>query len=504
MGPVESFWVGTAPDVSFPALSGDLAVDVAVIGGGIVGLTTALLVKQSGRSVAVIEARRIGRQATGNSTAKVTSQHATIYAQLIKSHGRDGAQAYADANQAAVERVADLVQALAIDCDLERKPAYVFTCSDEQVPVLREEAEAARGLGLPAELATDLPLPFPVKLAMRFADQVQFHPCKYLAGLARHVAGDGCHVFENTRASDVESGDPVRVVTDRGVVSAGAVVVATHLPVISQGMYFAKAYPHSQPILAAAIDESVEPDGMFISIDTPVFSILRARHQGRLYLVAAGGHTKPGQTEELRQAMAELERNVHDNFSVREIAWRWTNQDYMPMDRVPFVGRPSAGDPLYVATGFHGWGLSNGTAAAMMLVDAIAGRANPWAALFDAGRVKPVASAPTFLSENVQVAKHLIAGYLARRPDGAAGLRPGEAAVLERDGAKVAAYRDATGTLHEVSAVCTHMKCVVAWNPLALTWDCPCHGSRFDPDGRVLEGPAVTPLASRAAARQDG
>lgn len=502
MRPVESFWVGTAPDVSFPTLSGDIAVDVAVIGGGIVGLTTALLVKQSGRSVAVIEARRIGRQATGNSTAKVTSQHAAIYAQLIRSHGRDGAQAYADANQAAVERVAGLVQALAIDCDLERKPAYVFTRSEAQVAALREEAEAARSLDLPAELATDLALPFPVTLAMRFTGQLQFHPCKYLAGLARHVDGGGSHVFENTRASDVESGAPARVVTNRGTVKAGAVVVATHLPVISQGMYFAKAYPHSQPILAAEIDGSVAPDGMFISIDTPVFSFLRTRHQGRLYLVAAGGHTKPGQAEELRQAMAELERRVRDGFAVREIAWRWTNQDYMPMDHVPFVGRPSADEPVYVATGFHGWGLSNGTAAAMIIADAIAGRANPWAALFDAARMKPMASAPTFLAENVQVAKRLIGGYLARRPD-AADLGPGEAAVLERDGGKVAAYRDAAGALHEVSAVCTHMKCVVAWNPVARSWDCPCHGSRFDPDGRVLEGPAVTPLAPRAAARQD-
>ncbi len=494
----ESFWVATAPDAAFAALSGDVSVDVAIVGGGMVGLTAAALLKREGRRVAVIEARRVGRQATGRSTAKLTSQHATIYAQLLRTHGRDGARSYAEANQAAIECVAGLVNDLGIDCDFERRSAYVFTRSDDKLKLLESETEAARGLGLPAELLRDVSLPFPVRCAMRFTGQAQLHPCKYLVGLARFVDGDGSHVFESTRAQDAESGAPMRVRMEHGTVTARDVIVATHLPVTGHGMYFAKAYPHSQPILAAPIDPAVAPDGMFISVDTPTLSVLRTHHEGRTYLIAAGGHTKPGHADELLQSLADLERSVRADFDVGQVSHRWTNHDYLPMDRVPFVGRPSSGDPhLFVATGFHGWGLSNGTAAAMILAEAIAGRPSPWAALFDAGRVKPVASAPAFVAENVQVAKHLVAGYLARRPRSAAELGPGEAAVIDSDGGKIAAYRDQAGTVHQVSAVCTHMKCVVGWNPIARSWDCPCHGSRFEPDGAVIAGPAVSPLPKR-------
>ncbi|HMA16730.1 MAG: FAD-dependent oxidoreductase [Bacteroidota bacterium] len=497
---MSSYWLATAAETDFPALDGDLATDVVVVGGGIAGLTTAALVKQSGRRVAVVEARRVGRQATGHSTAKVTSQHGVIYRELVRKHGQEGAGLYAEANQVAVERVAQFVRELAIDCDFRRSAAYVYTTSDEGLDTLKEEADCARRLGLPAELVDSAPLPGGLLGAVRFADQAQFHPCKYIAGLARSVEGDGCHVFEHTRVLDIQSGRPLRVETAGGTITADEVVVATQLPIIAEGMFFAKAHPHSEPMLAAIIEPAAAPDGMFISIDEPSLSVMVAPGEGRPCLIAAGGDYKPGHSDDARQAMETLERSVRERFAVGEIIHRWTNHDYWPMDRVPFVGRTGNGQPL-VATGFQAWGLSNGTAAGMMLADIIGGRSNRWLDLFDADRLKPLASAPSFLSENTAVAGEMVGGHLKRRPKSPADLGADEAEVVQGDGGLVAAYRDRDGRLHEVSAVCTHMKCVVGWNPVDRTWDCPCHGSRFATDGSVLRGPAKSPLEPRPAKR---
>src|SRR5690606_846271 len=379
---MSSYWLATAAETAFPAFDGNLATDVVVVGGGIAGLTTAALVKQSGRRVAVVEARRVGRQATGHSTAKVTSQHGVIYRELVSKHGQEKAALYAEANQAAVERVAQFVRELAIDCDFQRNAAYVYTTSDKGLETLREEADCARRLGLPAEMVDSAPLPGGLRGAVRFAEQAQFHPCQYAAGLARFVEGGGSHVFEQTRVLDIQSGTPARVKTAGGTITAAEVVVATQLPIIADGMFFAKAHPHSEPMLAAIIDPAAVPEGMFISIDEPSLSVLVAPGEGRPCLIAAGSDYKPGHSDEARQAMEALERSVRERFTVEEITHRWTNHDYWPMDHVPFVGRPGKGQPL-VATGFQAWGLSNGTAAGMMLADIIDERPNRWLDLFD-------------------------------------------------------------------------------------------------------------------------
>lgn len=494
-----SYWLATAAQIAFPALEGDFRTDVVMVGGGIAGLSTAALLKQSGRRVAVVEARRVGRQATGHSTAKVTSQHGVIYSELERTHGTDAAKLYAEANQAAVEGVEQLVRQLAIDCAFEPRPAYAYTTSADKVATLEKEADCARRLGLPADFVETVPFPADVKAAVRFRDQAQFHPCRYVEGLARFVEGDGSRVFEQTRVNHIEPGMPSRIETARGTITADEVVVTTQLPIISQGMFFAKAHPHSEPMLAAPLDPARVPDGMFISIDEPSLSVMVTTHEGRPYLVAAGGAYRPGHADEAWQAMERLERSLRDLFGISEISHRWTNHDYWPMDRVPFVGRPGKGQPL-VATGFQAWGLSNGMAAALMLADIANERPNRWLDLFRADRLKPLASAPRFVSENTAVAGDMLGGHLARRAKSAAELGKDEAEVLRLDGHLVAAYRDAAGQLHEVSAVCTHMKCVVGWNPIDRTWDCPCHGSRFALDGSVLRGPATAPLKQRQVA----
>lgn len=495
-----SFWLTTGGAPAFLPLRGDVSVDVAIIGGGLVGLTAALLLKQAGRTVAVVESRRVGRQVTGHSTAKVTSQHGLTYAALIDGFGEDGARIYAEANQAAIEQIAGFVEAMRIDCDFERKAAYTYTRSDGGMPKIEAEVEAARRLGLPASLVRETPLPFDVAGALRFDNQAQFDPYRYSAALASAIPGDGSHIFEETRALAAEDDDPCRVRTDRGTVTARDVVVATNLPFLDRGGYFARAYPRAHLVMAARI-RGAPPDGMFISADTPTHSIRAAGREHPGVIIVVGPSFKPGHETDTAKGYRELEAFIRDHFDVEAIENRWMNQDYNSADGVPYVGKLLPGsDHLYVATGFKAWGITNGTAAAQILADAILNRPNPWAALFDSTRVKPMVSAPSFVSENVGVAKDWIKDRVGGAPTiTLSDLAPGEGIVATVGGERVAVSKDADGRVHAVSAICTHLGCDVAWNNAEMSWDCPCHGSRYSQDGRVIHGPAVWDLESKHA-----
>jgi glycine/D-amino acid oxidase-like deaminating enzyme/nitrite reductase/ring-hydroxylating ferredoxin subunit len=447
----------------------------------------------------VLEALQVGQQVTGRSTAKVTSQHGLIYQRLAKSFGEDGARAYGAANQAGLEQIASFVQELDIACDFERKAAFVYARSDRHVAKIEKEVEVARRLGLPAAFVRDTSLPFPVAGAIRFDHQAQFHPCKYLLGLARSFAAGGGRIFERTRVVAVEHGEPCRVSTERGTVTARDVVEATHLPLGMQGMFFARAYPYAHAMAAARIEAARAPDGMFISAETPTHSVRTARWGEDTFLVAVGGSYKPGHTDEQIKTYDDLAAFLRDAFGIGALDYCWTNEDYESMDGVPFVGRARSGAAhVYVATGFNAWGITNGTAAGMMLADLICQRTNPWAAVFDATRIKPAAGGASFVSENVSTGLHLVEGYVRGRPRSLADLKAGEGAVLKLNGERVAAYRDEQGSVHAVSAVCTHLRCILGWNPTDRTWDCPCHGSRFALDGAVLHGPATARLERKA------
>jgi len=491
----ESIWLDTTPESTFPQLDRPRSVDVAVLGGGIVGISTALLLKRAGMTVAVVEADRVGAGVTGHTTAKLSSLHGLIYDRLSSSFGDDGARAYGEANQAGIEQVAQWVADEGIDCDFRRKPNYTYAGSPERLPDIEKEVAAAQRAGLPASYTEETDLPYAVAGAVRFDDQAEFHPRRFLLALAALIPGDGSHVFERTRATGVSDGRPSRVETTGAPLTAGAIVVATHFPFLDRGLYFARIHPERSYALGVRV-RGRTPQGMYISADQPTRSIRsHPLPDGEILIVGGEGH-KTGQGGDTVERYRALERFAREHWDVESVEYQWASQDNEAVDHVPYIGKfAPLSRRLYVATGFQKWGLAQGVAAAMILEDAILGRDNPWADLYDPGRMKPLASAKDFVKENANVAGRLIGDRVTKRARrDAAELAPGEGDVADLGGEKVAAFRDEDGVLHAVSPVCTHLGCQVNWNSGDRSWDCPCHGSRFSPDGEILHGPAVRPL----------
>lgn len=487
-----SYWNATAPRHAFPALTGEVRVDVAVVGGGITGVTTARMLRDRGLTVALVEARRVGEEVTGKSTAKITSQHDISYTTIARKFGEDGARLYAEANETGLATIIGLAERFGIECALERKPAYVWTRDEARVEAIEKEAELTARLGLPAMLTRDIGLPFDVLTALRFDRQAQFHPVRYVKALAATIPGEGSHLFEGARVVDW---DPHRVATEAGTIYARRVVMATHLPLGKIGLFFAENFPHVHPVLMGRAEPGRVPPGMYANVEEPHVSVRGHRDEaGADWLIFGGSEFKHGHVDDERKVFEDLERFAFGHFGVKP-EWRWTNEDYRPADHAPYVGWSSSiGEGYLVATGFNAWGITNGTAAATLIADLVEEKDSPWLKLFDATRVKPVASAAEFVKGNAEAAAHLIGGYLSRKPKDFAALAPGEAAILKVDGHNLAGFRDEGGMLHACSAVCPHMGCIVGWNETDRTWDCPCHGSRFRPTGEVIGGPAEDPL----------
>lgn len=491
-----SVWMDTAPTTTYPPLDPAASVDVCVIGAGITGITAALLLKEAGVTVALVESDRIAAGVTGYTTAKISALHGLAYDQVRSSFGRDGARTYAEANLWGLEYIARQVRERSIDCAFRRRPAFTYTEAAGERGTIEQEVEAARDAGLDATFAEQVDLPWPVAGAIRLEHQAEFHPRRYLLALAAAIPGEGSHVFERTRATGVHDGDPCRVETDQGQLTAREVLVTTHYPIFDRGLFFARLAAERSYAVALRTRGPI-PEGMFLSSESPSHSV-RAHplDDGSELLIVGGESHKTGQGGDTAERVARLEAWARDRFDVDSVEYRWSTQDCMPADGIPYVGRFSpTSRHLSVATGYKKWGMTNGTMAASILADAVVGRDNPWAGLFDANRFKPKAAATTLLKENVNVAAHFFGDRLAS-PDArsVAELAPGEGGIVASGGERVAAYRDPAGRVHAVSALCTHLYCRVKWNSAETSWDCPCHGSRFDVDGTVLEGPAVKAL----------
>jgi len=490
-----SIWLETIPETEYDALSTDRAVDVAVVGGGIAGVTAAYHLSTAGQEVAVIERDRLLSGTTGYTTAKLTSQHGLVYADLVEAHGEQRAREYAEANEAAIDQVDSIAAEHDIDCDFERLPAFAYLTDPAGRDRIREEVQAAKRLGLPASYTDSTALPFDVAGAIRFDDQAQFHPGQYLQGLAEIIVEQGGSIYENTTATDVSGGSRCHVETDGGRVRADDVVVATHFPIVDHGFYFARMKPKRSYVLAARLAGDV-PEGMYYDDTDPYFSV-RPHPAGDESLVLVGGQNhRTGAGGSTKTRYEQLAREARLRFDVEEIVYRWSTQDFAAVDNIPFVGTlPVIDEGIYVATGFGGWGMTNGTAAGRILADRILGREPPWAEVYRPSRLSVSGGLREFVSHNADAAGRFVGDRVESATAGPpADLGPDEARVVRTDDGPVAVYRDESRAMHAVSAVCPHMGCLVEWNDGERSWDCPCHGSRFDVDGSVLDTPAVSDL----------
>jgi glycine/D-amino acid oxidase-like deaminating enzyme/nitrite reductase/ring-hydroxylating ferredoxin subunit len=489
-----SYWIDSTPENNFSPFVDNLLVDVAIVGAGIAGLTAATLLKRAGKTVAVIESKRIATGTSGHTTAKVTSLHQLIYADLIEQLGKEKARIYAESNQAAIARVAKFVEEEQIECDFSRQSAYTFAEFPEDLNKIEAEVEAAIALGLPASFVKETSLPFSIAGAVKFDNQAQFHARKYLLHLAKNILGNGSYLFEETRVEAVEEGNPSQVKTNKGVVRAQDVIVTTNLPILNEGLFFAKAYPKRSYIVAAPIDSAKAPEGMFIGVDNHYHSIRTTPYDGGLLLLVGGEGHKTGTVEDTEKCYLRLEEYARSRFGVDSFAYRWSTQDMVSFDKLPYIGKLTPfNNHIYVATGFSLWGMTKGTLSGMLLSDLILGRNNPWADLYDATRATPFVS-QTSIKENADVAVHWIGDRFKGLTSSLASVPQGEGKLVTVDGKKVAAYRDEGGTIHAVSATCTHLGCIVNWNSAEKSWDCPCHGARFSCEGEVLHGPAIDNL----------
>jgi glycine/D-amino acid oxidase-like deaminating enzyme/nitrite reductase/ring-hydroxylating ferredoxin subunit len=501
--PAVSIWMTTSPQGSaYAALNENTHADICIIGAGIAGMTTAYHLAREGNTVAVLDDGPIGGGMTQRTTAHLSNAIDDRYSEIERLHGQKGARLAAQSHTAAIDRIETIVKEHNIECDFERLDGYLFVPPGESVEMLEKELEAAHRAGL-AEVTRIERAPittFDTGPCLRFPRLAQFHPLKYLHGLAAAIQAKGGRIFTGTHASNIEAGQQALVQTDQGyTITAGAVVVATNTPFTELVSIHTKQYPYMSYVIGARVPTGSVTRALYWDTADP-YHYVRVQGVGAYDVLIVGGEDhKTGQADDGPERYARLETWARERFPmIEKIEYRWSGQVLEPADGLAFIGRRgSAAHNLYIATGDSGMGMTHGTIAGMLITDLIMERANPWAELYDPGRVS-LLSLFEFAAENINVAKQYAADYVTGgEVDSAEEVLPGEGAILRQGLTKVALYRDEQGNLHERSALCRHLGCVVHWNSSEKTWDCPCHGSRFDRYGKVINGPANRNLKPR-------
>lgn len=497
-GKAASIWTDRAPTTPYGRLEQDIHVDVAIVGGGMTGITAALLLARAGKRVAVLEAKTVAEGVTGYTTGHMTAIVDTRYHQIASDFGDDGARLVAESSYAAIDLVEQFIREFNIDCGFERHTGYLYSEDDGDEKELRSEVDTMQQIGLEGAFTDYVPLPFPTKAGIAFPQQAQIDAFRYVQALAQEAVKAGVQIYENTRATNTQEGEPCSVPTEHGpVVTTTDVIMATHAPLRNLLTLQQRIIPYRSYVIVIRAERTPAQVGLYWDTYEP-YHYTRAYAAAEPDLLIIGGEDhKTGQQDDTEEPYRRLEQYAQDRFGVKEIVYRWSSQVYEPVDGLPLIGLQPGDKHIYVGTGYSGNGMTFSNIAAMIISDTILGRPNPWAKLYDSTRVDLRAAAAGLVEKTTNVTVNAVSSFFQKDGSDVDEVARGEGKVLQIGLEKVAVYRDESGGVHGLSPFCTHAKCVVNWNNAEHSWDCPCHGGRFSPTGEVIEGPPPRALAPK-------
>jgi glycine/D-amino acid oxidase-like deaminating enzyme/nitrite reductase/ring-hydroxylating ferredoxin subunit len=501
-GPTRSIWYDTASVTRRAKLADLVTTDVCVVGGGIAGLSVAYGLARAGRRVVVLELDQIGSGESGRTTAHLTNAIDDRYATLEKARGQTEARLAAQSHTAAIHRIEETIRVEKIDCDFTRLDGYLFCGGDDTPELLDEELAAAHRAGLSdvTRVARAPIIGFDTGPALRFPQQGRFHVLKYLEGLARAIEAKGGRIYGSTKVEKIEGGSPAMVTTDDDMtVAADEVVVCTNGSISDMVVTHMKQAPYRTFVVALRVPKGSVPDALYWDTPDPYhYARLQPLDAASDALIVGGEDHKTAHEDDAGARFERVEAWARERWPMAgDRITQWSGQVLEPNDYLAFIGKnPDGAEHVWLATGDSGMGMTHGTIAGILLETLLMGKEHPWEKLYDPKRITlHPRELATLARENADVAVHMTVDYVKPgQVDDVSAIPKGEGRVIRRGVHKVAAYRDEAGTVHERSAVCTHLKCIVDWNTAERSWDCPCHGSRFSATGKVIGGPATADL----------
>ncbi len=495
---MDSLWLDSNKKTNtFTSLSNNTETDVCIIGAGIFGLTCAYYLSNLGFKVVVLEKDDIGKKTTGHTTAKITSQHSLFYDYLINSYGKKFASDYLEVNEKAIENIKQIIDTEKIKCDFEYQNSYVYTTKKSELGAIKKEVSAVESLGFPCEFVTKTGLPFKIEGAICFKNQAQFHPLKYLNGLCNSITSHNGKIFTETTVTNIEESNNYTylISTSNATVKSKFVIVATHYPFINfPGMYFLKMYQSTSYIIAVDTKKTLF-NGMYINDTTPIFSYRTVKYNGKKLLLIGGSDHKTGQPSCYQDTYGILEQEAKKFYPDCEVLYRWNTRDCISLDKIPYIGQYSSSMPnVFVGTGFKKWGMTLSNVAANIVVDDICEKENKYTYLFKPSRLKPIKNKDEMKNILVQSTNSLVLNKFKSANMSFDEIQNDSGSIIEINHEKIGIYKSPEGKIFAVKPICTHLGCLLSWNDVDKTWDCPCHGSRFDYYGKNLYDPAFNDL----------
>lgn len=493
---MKSLWIETSKDnKDLEPLNENKHTEICVIGAGMFGLTTVYYLSKLNKNVIVLEKGKIGEKVSGNTTGKITSQHGLFYNHLRNDFGENFANKYLEANELAIKNIKKIIEENNIQCDYEIKNSYVYATTEDEVDEIKEEVKALNSIGKKDSFINKLDLPFQIKGAIEFKNQAQFHPMKYMQGLKDEIIKKN-KIYEYTTVLDIKKdGDVYSIITDRGIVTSKYVVIASHYPIKNlSGLYFTKMYQSTSYVIAVKTDQKL-PEHMYINAKEPFYSFRTAKYNGEKILLICGSDHKTGKPIENDYPYYELEILAKKLYSDAQVLFRWNTRDCISLDKIPYIGEFSVFmKDVYIGTGFKKWGMTLSNVSANIVSDKILGKENKYEDIFNSKRIKPIKNRWEVKNMVQSSVNNLVFDKFRIEPFGIDQIENDNGAIIEKDDELVGVYKDATGKIYAVRPVCSHLGCLLSWNNTDKTWDCPCHGSRFDYNGKNLYEPAIKGL----------